>query len=126
VGFDRARSWQVRWVRDWNKIAWFGVSVESPQMNFLSNSNSAGDVGGAPIPPGLAINDLNACSASGELNNQTACSNDTIPDVVEKLALDPGWGHYEVFGVQRWFTDRVFAASIGRNQTTFGWGVGAS
>jgi hypothetical protein len=126
VGFDRARSWQVRWVGDWNKIAWFGVSVESPQVNFLSNSNSAGDVGGSPIPPGLAINDLNTCSASGQLNSQTACSNDTIPDVVEKVALDPGWGHYEVFGVQRWFTDRVFAASIGTNKTTFGWGVGAS
>jgi hypothetical protein len=95
-------------------------------VNFLSNSNSVGDVGGSPIPPGLAINDLNTCSASGQLNSQTACSNDTIPGLVEKVVLDPGWGHYEVFGIQRWFTDRVFSASIGTNKTTFGWGVGAS
>jgi hypothetical protein len=45
VGFDRTRNWQVRLVGDWNRIAWFGVSVESPQVNFLSNSNSTGDVG---------------------------------------------------------------------------------
>jgi hypothetical protein len=51
------------------------------------------------------------------LNSQTACSNDTIPDVVEKLALDPGFGHYEVFALQRWFTDRVFVGSVGTNRS---------
>jgi hypothetical protein len=126
VGFSDARVPQVRLVGDWDKIVWFGVSAESPQVNFLSNSNGAGDVGGSPIPPGLGINDLNTCMASGLLNSETACSNDTIPNVVEKVAFDPGWGHYEAFAVQRWFTDRVFVNSIGSNKTTFGWSVGGS
>ena len=29
VGFDWARQPQLRFVQDWNKVAWFGVSVES-------------------------------------------------------------------------------------------------
>ena len=41
VGFDRTRNWQLRLVEDWNKVAWFGISVESPQINFLSNSLGA-------------------------------------------------------------------------------------
>jgi hypothetical protein len=139
VGFDWSRNWQLRFVGDWNKVAWFGVSVESPQINFFSNSVGAntivggapgGSVGGSPIPPGVAINDLNVCSTSGLLNSATACSADRLPDVIEKAAFDPGWGHYEVFGLQRWFTDRVFTTTIpggaGANKTSFGWGVGGS
>jgi hypothetical protein len=30
------------------------------------------------------------------------------PDVLAKIAFDPGWGHFEVFGIGRWFRDRVF------------------
>ena len=33
VGFDWTRNWQLQFVGDWNKVAWFGVSVESPQIN---------------------------------------------------------------------------------------------
>ena len=27
--------------------------------------------------------------------------------MVEKIAFDPGWGHYEVLALQRWFADDV-------------------
>ena len=57
--------------------------------------------------------------------------------MIEKVALDPGWGHYEAVGIQRWFTDEVAltappflakaATSPGWNEkTNFGWGVGGS
>lgn len=145
AGFNWARQEQARFVYDWNKIAWFGVSVESPQVNFPSNSigivggpvqgavsqgvTSATNVGGSPVPAGLAINSLNVCNASGLLNSTTACSNDIAPDIIEKFALDPGWGHYEVVGLQRWFGDRVFLAGVpnsGTGKVTMGWGVGGS
>jgi hypothetical protein len=72
------------------------------------------------------------------LNSTTSCSNNKFPDVIEKAALDPGWGHYEVVGIQRWFTDDVapigppflpagVAVSPGwKEKTNFGWGVGGS
>ena len=98
--------------------------------NAIGVGAPAGAVGGSPVPPGLAINDLNVCSTSGLLNSATACSADSVPDIIEKAAFDPGWGHYEVFGLQRWFTDRVFTTTVpggaGSTRTNFGWGVGGS
>ena len=63
------------------------------------------------------------------MNSTTSCSTDEFPDIVEKFALDPGWGHYEVVGLERFFTDRVFTTAIansGTNKTHGGWGVGGS
>jgi outer membrane murein-binding lipoprotein Lpp len=144
AGFNWARQEQLRFVEDWNKTWWFGFSVESPQVNFPSNSvgvlggpsqggTSGGLTGttnvGSPIPPGLAINSLNVCNNSGLLDSATACSNDIAPDFIEKIAVDPGWGHYEVFGLQRFFADQVATTAVPNSwstKTSFGWGVGGS
>ncbi len=40
------------------------------------------------------------------MNNTTQCSNNIAPDIIEKVAIDPGWGHYEALALQRWFTDK--------------------
>jgi hypothetical protein len=140
VGFNWARQPQVRFVQDWNKVVWFGVSVEASQTAFASNGAAVGltPANGLVVPAGLAVNPANTCNAGGLLDNQTECSNNIYPDVIEKLAVDPGWGHYEVVGLQRWFTDDV--ASVGKpflipatavspgwkQETHFGWGVGGS
>jgi len=134
VGFNWARQEQLRFVSDWDKMWWFGVSVESPQVNFPSNSiGTVGapgtQVGGSNVPAGLVINDLNVCNNSGLLDSVTACSNDIAPDFVEKIALDPGWGHYEAFGLQRFFADQVGMTAVPNSwttKTTFGWGAGGS
>ena len=155
AGFNWARQPAIRYVQDWGKVAWFGVSVESPQTAFASNGSG---VAGAPtigtpgvgtqtalatpnsgltVPPGLAVNPGNNCNASGLLNNTTICSNNVAPDIIEKIALDPGWGHYEALGLQRWFADQVGllpgapnpAAAVPNSwsqKVTFGWGVGGN
>jgi hypothetical protein len=137
VGFNWARQPGVRFVQDWNKTLWFGVSVESSQTAFASNGNGVAGAAalsaanGTVVPPGLAVNPGNNCNAGGLLNSTTACSNNTYPDVIEKVALDPGWGHYEALAVQRWFTDSVAVPGSVTNsgwqqKTNFGWGVGGS
>ena len=77
----------------------------------------------------MALNPVSTCNNSGLLDNQTECSNNVAPDIIEKVALDPGWGHYEALALQRWFSDQVSPAGV-LNQwgtkTTFGWGVGGS
>jgi hypothetical protein len=156
AGFNWARQPAIRYVQDVGKIAWFGVSVESSSTAFASNGNG---VAGAPVigvpgvgtqtalatpntgftvPPGLFVDGTNNCNASGLLNSTTNCSTNIAPDVIEKFALDPGWGHYEAIGLQRWFTDSVaaavpaaaptaFAPGAGWSQkTNFGWGVGGN
>ena len=128
VGFSWTRQPQFRFVANWDRIAWFGFSVESPQINFPSNSigiftgpqagtapsqnvTAATATGGAVAPPGLTVNTLNACQSGGLLNSTTSCSINNYPDLVQKFALDPGWGHYEVVGLERFFTDRVFTTA---------------
>ena len=56
------------------------------------------------------------------------------PDFIAKIAIDPGWGHYEVFGISRLFRDRVFdttgtgsaAVTTAYNDTEVGGGIGGS
>ena len=47
-------------------------------------------------------------------------STDIAPDLVGKVALDPGWGHYEIKGLFRFFRDRI----DGHNNTESGGGAG--
>jgi hypothetical protein len=141
VGFNWARQPAIRFVEDWGKIAWFGVSVESSATAFASNGNG---VAGAPgftqntalvLPPGVNVNPMNNCNASGLLDPLTNCSINPAPDVIEKFALDPGWGHYEAIGLQRWFADSTVPTTLAgvplpgatwSQKTTFGWGVGGN
>jgi len=141
VGFNWARQPAIRFVEDWGKIAWFGVSVESSQTAFASNGNGvAGGVGvssanaGTVVPPTVVANVTNNCNAGGLLDSVTQCSVNPAPDIIEKFALDPGWGHYEALGLQRWFADATAPAVKGvaipsgswGQRTTFGWGVGGN
>lgn len=140
AGFNWARQPAIRWVQDWNKVAWFAVSVESPQTNFVGNGNGAilpatfTPANGLMTPTTVNVNPFTNCNASGLLNSTTECSINIAPDVIEKVALDPGWGHYEALGLQRWFTDNTQPAVGGAalpgtpwsQKTTFGWGVGGN
>ena len=124
VGFNWLRNPQLRFVADWNNIAWFGVSVEQPGAVFPS-APSASTV----APPGQTVNINNFCTTSSHLNGSTTCSNDVAPDIIEKFAFDPGWGHYEALALQRWISDSVTPTVTPANwsqKTTFGWGVGGS
>jgi hypothetical protein len=53
------------------------------------------------------------------------------PDFIVKAAFDPGFGHYEVFGIGRAFRDRIYpgtstATSPAVNDTEWGGGIGGS
>jgi hypothetical protein len=53
------------------------------------------------------------------------------PDFLAKVAFDPGWGHYEVFGIGRAFRDRIFPGTSTVtappfNDTVWGGGIGGS
>jgi hypothetical protein len=55
--------------------------------------------------------------------------------MVAKLAVEPGWGHFEIKGMARFFRDRPCTSFTGTgssvtctgysNQSTEGWGLGA-
>jgi hypothetical protein len=145
VGFNYTRNMQVRFWEQFNPIVAAGVSVESPQFIFGGSQttipNGLGLVGGGAFASGgfvngLQVNFLNA--GAGDLAGVNVTT-DQLPDVIEKVALDPGWGHYEFFAVQRFFTDNIlncapFACSAApgtingsaSTKTSFGEGIGGS
>ncbi len=105
-GFDWLRNPEIRIVKDWDKKVWLGIEAASPQ---------AVSTGAAPFGAGGVLSTFNCNS---QLDPQTSCSLDFMPDVTVKLAVDPSWGHYEIFGLARGFRDRIIPG--GSTATTSG------
>ena len=69
---------------------------------------------------------LGSAGVGGGLYNSTAnYSFNYTPDFVVKLVAEPGWGHWELFGIERNFRDRIYVTgSDPRNATAVGAGLG--
>ncbi|HKR30460.1 MAG TPA: hypothetical protein VJT08_08285 [Terriglobales bacterium] len=130
VGFTWARQGGVRIVKDFGKKAAIGFSLESPQTLNVGGGGLSSTTG-----PGVVFQVTG--QTGGLLNNggNTAAQNYSMnyfPDVIGKLAFEPGWGHYELFGIARFFRDRVYpnagTKSIAgvTNLTNNGGGVGGN
>jgi len=112
-GFNWTRNAQVRAVEKFNDMVSVGVSLESPQALFSGKA-----------PAGV----ITTLTGGGQFNNANSYSFDSAPDLIAKVAFDPGWGHYELFGMNRWFKDRVVGSATitGANHTKSGASVGGS
>jgi len=130
VGFTWARQGGVRLVKDFGKKAAIGFSLESPQTLNVGGGGLSSTTG-----PGVVFQVTG--QTGGLLNNggNTAAQNYSMnyfPDVIGKLAFEPGWGHYELFGIARFFRDRVYpnagTKSIAgvTNLTANGGGIGGN
>lgn len=114
AGFVWTRQYSFRVVKDFSKKFSFGVSAENAEML---------DPAGANLPTNLFYG---ASGDGGGLYNPLAhYSFNATPDFVTKLSVEPGWGHWELFGVGRSFRDRIYpTASTPFNNTVWGGGVG--
>jgi hypothetical protein len=122
VGFNWTRNPQLRVVEHFSKAFSAGLSLESPQTVFSNGAiNSTGLPKGVTFPP-TYVNYSNSGDAAGLENNSTTYSTDPAPDVVAKVAADPGFGHYELYGLGRWFRSTVATRTP---DTVSGGGVGA-
>jgi len=122
VGFSWARQYGVRLAKNFNNQVWFAVSLENAQATLSTHSNADNFlVGSAGAGGGLYNPTVTACSSTSTVNSTTgAVSTATTctptypyafnpsPDIVAKLVFEPGFGHYEIFGVLSRFRDRIF------------------
>jgi hypothetical protein len=110
AGFNYTRNWQIRMVKDFGPVFSAGLSLENPAEQVY---NSAGAVLNGGSLNGLIVNWANAGNAflgsAGFANN---FNTETAPDIIGKIAFDPGWGHFEALGMVRFFTDSVFTCSV--------------
>jgi hypothetical protein len=143
VGFNYVRGWQIRAVQEFGPGVSFGVAVESAAAIVAASTATAPTgLGGAflsgGIVNGIGVNFNNTAGGGGFLNG-VVVTTDQAPDVIVKVAFDPGWGHYEIFGLQRWFTDNTLScfpapcvagstamSGTTATKTTFGASVGGS
>jgi hypothetical protein len=114
VGFSWARQYGIRLTKNFGNKVWFGVSMENAQATLTAHNNAANFLlGSAGAGGGLYNSGVTTCSTNSTTLVTTCTpaasySFNPAPDLIAKLAFEPGFGHYEVFGVYSRFTDRVF------------------
>ncbi len=131
AGFVWTRQYGFRVTKDFRDKIWIGAAAENAET-----LNPAG----SSLPVNLL---LGSDGNSGGLYNPTAnYSFNLAPDMIAKIAFEPGFGHYELFGIARFFRDRIYPNMVVKtvngvstvtgtsdgayNDTTVGGGIGAS
>ena len=122
IGFSWARQYGVRVVKSFGNKFWVGASLENPQTTFGARGNAANFALGSPGNGGGLYNSgITNCSTTTVTGTGgtivsvlTSCtpagtySFNATPDFIVKAAAEPGFGHYEVFGIFSRFRDRVY------------------
>ena len=127
----------------------FGVSAENPQVLGPGGSNTLNSgvayLWGQPGANGGLYNgaasDGSSTTSSCSISTTTSTTGTTsstitclpvvppalttyainpVPDLIAKIAFDPGWGHYEIFGINRVFRDRIYHYTTTTTTTTSG------
>jgi len=123
AGFSYLRQYGVRVTKDFNNKVWFGMSVENAQTLLTVSGNPTNFLIGGP-----------GNGSSGGYNSLANYSANISPDFVAKLAFQPGFGHYEIFGIASLFRERIYpnataatpSAAGAFNTDTTGGGFGAN
>jgi hypothetical protein len=116
VGFNWERQYGFRVTKAFSDQVAVAVSVEAPQLTFggrgfstYTNTSAIGAV--TTFQNFFAF----APGSGGGLYNfvdTTGYSPNKLPDFIVKLAVDPGFGHYEVFGIASDYRNRIYPCSV--------------
>jgi hypothetical protein len=108
VGFSWARQYGFRVVKNFDNKFWLGTAIENAQAIFSASGNAQNFV-------------LGSAGIGGGLYNASATySFNPSPDFIFKAAAEPGFGHFEVFGVIRRFRDRIYPGATATTPTAAG------
>ena len=95
VGFTFARQYGIRVTKDFGNKFSVAVAMENAQGTLTSHNNDANFL-------------LGSAGASNSYNSTANYTFNPSPDIIAKVAFDPGFGHYEIYGLLDRFRDRVF------------------
>jgi hypothetical protein len=122
VGFTWTRERAVRVTQNFSNRVWMGIALENPESTYSA----------AFVPPNVMGLNTSSNAATGVnllpflANYSTGQSTTLAPDLVAKIAYEPGLGHFEIKALGRLFRDRIAstATTSGRTTTTGGYGLG--
>ena len=128
VGFSWARQYGLRLVKNFGNKVWFGVSMENAQATVSSHNNGNNFlIGSAGAGGGLYNAAITNCTTALNSTDTAATTTCTLaasysfnpsPDIIAKVVFEPGFGHYEVYGLYDRFRDRVFPCGEVASSTT--------
>jgi hypothetical protein len=95
VGFTFARQYAIRATQKLGDKVSFAVALENAQGTLTTHNNGDNFL-------------LGSAGASNSYNTTANYTFNPSPDIIAKLAFDPGFGHYEVYGLYDRFRDRIF------------------
>ncbi len=145
IGFSWARQYGFRVTKNFNNKVWLGFAVEEAQPTITVHGNptaqaasttltcttpgtngcSAGGTYTINLNPTFNNFLLGAFGTSGGLYNPLAnYGYNDAPDFVLKAVFEPGFGHYEIFGVAGVVHDRTFPCVV--NSATLSGCTGAT
>jgi len=122
VGFTWTRQRAFRVTKNFNNKVWTSFAVENPENTFSA----------AFVPANIMGLNTSQNAASGVNllpflpNYSNGFSTELAPDLLAKVAFEPGWGHFEIKALGRFFRDRIAstATTNGHTNITEGYGVG--
>lgn len=114
AGFVWTRQYSFRVVKNFDKSFAVGFAAENAETLNPSGQN---------LPSNLLIG--SAGNGAGLYNSTANYSFNKTPDLIAKIAAEPGWGHWELFGIGRSFRDRIYSRGAAPfNNTVWGGGIG--
>ena len=114
VGFSWARQYGVRFAKNFSNKAWLAAAIEAPQTTVTVHGQGNNFLAGT-------------FGVTGGLYNPIAnYAFNAAPDFVVKMAFQPGWGHYEIFGLLTTPRDRIFPCGAVSATTVCGGATGPS
>jgi hypothetical protein len=121
VGFTFARQYGLRVTKTFGSKVALAVAMENAQATLSTHGNTTNFLLGQAGASNSYNDAVTGCTTSSYTPTgattptyYTTCSPagsyafNPSPDIVAKAAFDPGFGHYEVFGLYDRFRDRVF------------------
>jgi len=126
VGFTLARHYGFRVVKSFHDKFSLGFSLEGPQATIGGRGFSTVTTINSAAAPATIVTSgattattgnffINAPGTGGGLNNAFDANGYTVnkaPDLIFKAAADPGFGHYELFGIVSFFRDRIHPCGV--------------
>src|SRR5262249_39039056 len=102
VGFTWTRQRAFRLTKAFNNTVWAAFAVESPETTYSAEFVPANIMG---------LNTSQNTSSGVNLlpflvNYSSGFATSVAPDLLAKVAFEPGWGHFEIKALGRFFRDR--------------------
>jgi len=112
VGFSWARQYGLRFAQTLGSNSNIAFSLEGSQTILPSSGSGTTNAPGNFFfgAPGSTSGLLNSTGNGATAQNYT---NNVAPDLIVKYTADPGYGHYEIGGILRFFRDRVYPQPTG-------------